>query len=340
MQRKSFLQLASLGLLPLGSLAATETNSNRNRIKIPPYLQKGDTIGICCPSGFSTMADIQQSINQMESWGYQIKLGQTIGKRDFTFGGTDAERAKDFQEMMDDASVKAIMCATGGYGAVRIVDLLDFSTFKKNPKWVIGFSDITVLHSHLHQVVNTASLHSKMCGSFPKDWATADEVQINTILSVKKALEGEKIFYPIVPNINNRIGSAEGILVGGNLKIWENMSGSVSSINTEGKILFLEDVSEPLYNIDRMFCNLLRAGKLAKLKGLIIGGFTSIKPDTPDSPFGRDIVTIVKEKVDQFNYPVCFDFPVGHQKSNYALKCGIAHRLTVGQDAASLQEIN
>jgi muramoyltetrapeptide carboxypeptidase len=179
-----------------------------------------------------------------------------------------------------------------------------------------------------------------MCGSFPKDWTTADEVQINTILSVKKALEGEKIFYPIVPNINNRTGSAEGVLVGGNLKILENMSGSISSINTDGKILFVEDVSEPLYNIDRMFCNLLRAGKLAKLKGLIIGGFTSIKPDTPDSPFGRDIITIVKEKVDQFNYPVCFDFPVGHQKNNFALKCGLIHRLSVEQDTVSLQEIN
>jgi muramoyltetrapeptide carboxypeptidase len=340
MQRKSFLQLASMGMLPLGLLAAKDNNSNRNRIKIPTYLQKGDTIGICCPSGYSTMADIQQSIIQIESWGYQIKLGQTIGKRDFTFGGTDAERAADFQQMMDDDSVKAIMCATGGYGAVRIIDQLDFSRFKKNPKWIIGFSDITVLHSHLHQVVHTASLHSKMCGSFPKDWTTADEVQINTILSVKKALEGELIYYPIVPNINNRTGSAEGVLIGGNLKILENMSGSVSSINTEGKILFLEDVSEPLYNIDRMFCNLLRAGKLAKLKGLIIGGFTSIKPDTPDSPFGRDIITIVKEKVDHFNYPVCFDFPVGHQKNNYALKCGIEHRLAITADNVSLQEIN
>jgi muramoyltetrapeptide carboxypeptidase len=340
MQRKSFLQLASMGMLPFGSFAAKENNSNRNRIKIPPYLKKGDSIGICCPSGYSTMADIQQSIIQIESWGYQVKLGQTIGKRDFTFGGTDAERAADFQQMMDDDSVKAIMCATGGYGAVRMVDMLNFARFKKKPKWIIGFSDITVLHCHLNQVVHTASLHSKMCGSFPKDWAIADEIQVNTILSIKRALEGEKIVYPIISNTNNRIGEAEGVLVGGNLKILENMSGSISSINTDGKILFVEDVSEPLYNIDRMLCNLLRAGKLTKLKGLIIGGFTSIKPDTPDSPFGRDIITIVKEKVDQFNYPVCFDFPVGHQKNNFALKCGLVHRLTVGQDAVSLQEIN
>ncbi len=340
MQRKSFLQLASLGLLPLPAFSGKENSLNSRKIKLPAYLQKGDIIGICCPSGFSTMADIEQSIIQMESWGYQIKLGQSIGKRDFTFGGTDAERAADFQQMMDDDSVKAIMCATGGYGAVRIIDLLDFSIFKKNPKWVIGFSDITVLHSHLQQVVNTASLHSKMCGSFPKDWATADEIQINTILSIKKALEGELIYYPIIPNSNNRIGSSEGILVGGNLKILENMSGSISSIDTDGKILFVEDVSEPLYNIDRMFCNLLRAGKLGKLKGLIIGGFTSIKPDTPDAPFGRDIYTIVKEKVGQFNYPVCFDFPVGHQKNNFALKCGLQHRLSVEQDKVSLQEIN
>ena len=338
MKRQSFLQLAGMGLIALPSLAETASSKTR-KIKIPPNLQKGDTIGICCPSGFSTMEDIQQSIILMEAWGYSIKLGQTIGKRDFTFGGTDEERAADFQQMMDDDSVKAIMCATGGYGAVRLVDKLDFSRFKKNPKWIIGFSDITVLHSHLHQVVHVASLHSKMCGSFPKDWATADELQMNTILSINNALKGEIIQYPIVPNAHNKLGVSNGILVGGNLKILENMSGSVSSINTDGKILFVEDVSEPLYNIDRMFCNLLRAGKLAKLKGLLIGGFTSIKPDMPDSPFGRDIITIVKEKVDQFNYPICFDFPVGHQKNNYALKCGMPHHLSVEQDIVSLQEI-
>jgi muramoyltetrapeptide carboxypeptidase len=340
MQRKSFLQLAGLGLLPLSGFSNSSNSRRPHRITIPPYLQKGDTIGIVCPSGFSTMEDIQSSITQIESWGYKIHIGNTVGKRDNTFGGTDEDRRADFQLMLDDDTIKAILCATGGYGAVRIIDLIDFKSFKKNPKWVIGFSDITVLHSHIHQVYRTATLHSKMSGSFPKDWSTADAIQIETINSIKKALEGEKIMYPIIPNFNNKIGKAEGILVGGNLKILENMSGSVSSIDTVGKILFVEDVGEPLYNIDRMFCNLNRSGKLNQLKALIVGSFTNIKPDNLDSPFGRDIYQIIKERTAGFDYPICFDFPVGHQKNNFALKCGIKHRLDVKIDAVSLNEIS
>ena len=340
MQRKSFLQLAGLGLLPLSGFSSSNDSKKSHKITIPPYLQKGDTIGIVCPSGYSTMEDIQSSITQIESWGYKIIIGNTVGKRDNTFGGTDEERRADFQSMLDDDSIKAILCATGGYGAVRIIDLLNFESLKKNPKWVIGFSDITVLHSHIHQVYHTATLHSKMCGSFPKDWAIAEPIQIESINSIRKALEGEKIQYPILLNLNNKIGAAEGVLVGGNLKILENMSGSISSIDTAGKILFVEDVGEPLYNIDRMFCNLLRSGKLNQLKGLIVGSFTNFKPDTPDSPFGRDIYQIVKERTAGFDYPICFDFPVGHQKSNFALKCGIKHQLDVQKDSVTFNEIN
>lgn len=332
------MQMAGMGLMTLPSLAATASSKNR-KIKVPPYLQLGDTIGITCPAGFSLLETIQSSIDLIQSWGYKIKLGNTIGKMDHTFGGTDAERAQDFQQMMDDPTVKAILCATGGYGAVRMVDLLNFKTFKQSPKWVIGFSDITVLHSHLHQVVHVASLHSKMCGSFPKDWASADEVQKASILSIKDALEGKKINYPSIPIEHNQLGVAKGILVGGNLKILENLNGSASMINTDGKILFVEDVGEPLYNIDRMFCNLLRSGKLAKLSGLIVGGFSNIKVDNPAVPFGRDIYTIVKEKVAAFNYPVCFDFPVGHIKNNFALKCGLNHQLIVENNLVQLIEV-
>ncbi len=340
MHRKSFLQLAGLGLLPFNGFSNSNNLRSPHRITVPHYLQKGDTIGIVCPSGFSTMEDIQSSITQIESWGYKIRIGNTIGKRDNTFGGTDEERRADFQLMLDDASIKAILCATGGYGAVRIIDLLDFKSFKKNPKWVVGFSDITVLHSHIHQVYHTATLHSKMSGSFPKDWSTADATQIETINSIRKALEGEKIQYPIIPNLNNKVGEAAGILLGGNLKILENMSGSISSIDTAGKILFVEDVGEPLYNIDRMFCNLLRSGKLNQLKGLVVGSFTNIKPDNLDAPFGRDIYQIVKERTAAFDYPICFDFPVGHQNNNFALKCGIKHSLIVQKDTVSFNELS
>jgi len=338
MKRQSFLQMAGMGLMAMPALVSAAGNRSR-KIKVPPYLQPGDTIGITCPAGFSLLETIQPSIDLIKSWGYQIQIGNTVGKTDHTFGGTDAERAQDFQQMMDDPNIKAILCATGGYGAVRMVDFLNFAQFKKSPKWVIGFSDITVLHSHLHQVVHVASLHSKMCGSFPKDWATADEVQQASILSIKDALEGKPIQYPTIPVVHNRLGSASGLLVGGNLKILENLNGSNSMIHTEGKILFVEDVGEPLYNIDRMFCNLLRSGRLSKLSGLIVGGFSNIKPDNPSVPFGRDIYTIVNEKVGQFDYPVCFDFPVGHIKNNFALKCGLQHQLIIDPTQVSLTAI-
>ena len=332
------MQMAGIGLLAIPAFATDAGNRNK-KIKRPPYLQPGNTIGITCPAGFSLLETIQPSIDLIQSWGFKVQLGTTIGKMDHTFGGTDAERVADFQQMMDDPNINAILCATGGYGAVRMVDLLNFQSFKQNPKWVIGFSDITVLHSHLHQVVHVASLHSKMCGSFPKEWANADEVQQASILSIKDALEGKKISYPSMPVEHNRIGSAKGLLVGGNLKILENLNGSASMINTDGKILFVEDVGEPLYNIDRMFCNLFRSGKLAKLSGLIVGGFSNIKVDNPAVPFGRDIYTIVKEKVAAFNYPVCFDFPVGHIKNNFALKCGLPHQLIVENNQVQLTEI-
>ncbi|WP_026765085.1 S66 peptidase family protein [Sediminibacterium salmoneum] len=343
MKRNSFLQMAGMGLMsvplfgaPLHAMAAERS---ARKIRQPRNLQPGDTIGITCPAGFALSATIQPCKIILESWGYKVRLGDTVGKTDHTFGGTDTERAADLQRMMDDPDIHAILCATGGYGTVRIIDQLNFKNFRKHPKWIIGFSDITVLHSHLHQVVGVASIHAKMCGSFPNDWELADEIQKATILSIRDVLEGRKVNYPAIVTPSNRLGTSEGKIIGGNLKILENLNGSASMIETKGKILVLEDVGEPLYNIDRMFCNLLRSGKLNQLSGLVIGGFTNIKLDNPAVPFGRDIYTIVQEKVGAFNYPVCFDFPVGHIKNNFALKMGIPHRLTVGPDKVELQEI-
>lgn len=346
MKRNSFLQMTGMALLsmpligtPLWSNAASLAYRRAKKTKQPRYLQPGDTIGITCPAGFALAETIEPCKIILESWGYKVQLGETIGKTDHTFGGTDTERAADLQRMMDDPSIHAILCATGGYGTVRIIDQLNFSNFRKHPKWIIGFSDITVLHSHLHQVVGVASIHAKMCGSFPKDWALADEVQKATILSIKDALEGRRVQYPAITAPQNRLGVGEGKIIGGNLKILENLNGSASMIQTEGKILVLEDVGEPLYNIDRMFCNLLRSGKLDQLSGLIIGGFSNIKVDNPAVPFGRDIYTIVQEKIGAFDYPVCFDFPVGHIKNNFAIKMGIPHRLLVSNDKVELQEL-
>ncbi len=307
-------------------------------LNIPPSLKSGDIIGITSPAGYITLEELQPAILQMEKWGFKVKIGNTIGKRDFSFGGTDLERANDLQQMLDDPSVKAIMCARGGYGSVRIIDRLNFSKFQIKPKWVIGFSDITVLHCHINSNFNIASIHSKMCNSFPEDPAKAEQVQIDSIQSIKDALTGVRMRYAVSPNEKNRKGIAEATLVGGNLKTIETLEATKSEIKTAGKILFVEDTGEYLYSIDRMFWNLKRTGKLSRLKGLIVGSFR-IKPDDPGEEFGRTLQDIVWEKVKEYNYPVCFDFPVGHQKDNVALKCGVAHRLSVTADKVELVEI-
>jgi muramoyltetrapeptide carboxypeptidase len=308
---------------------------------IPRYLKEGDTIAITSPAGYSSQKEILPALEQIKSWGFQVKVGETIGKRDFGFGGTDEERTKDFQQLLDDKDIKAILCARGGYGFVRIIDQLDFTKFKTNPKWLIGFSDITVLHSHLNRNLGIASIHSKMCNSFPDDWSKAEPIQIETILSIRDALKGVKMSYTSTPNTNNRNGTATGVLVGGNLKTIESLAGSKSDIRTAGKILFVEDTGEYLYSIDRMFWNLLRSGKLDKLAGLVVGGFKLKKDEGEnDTEFGKTVEQIVMEKVKQFKYPVCFDFPVGHQKNNFALKCGVMHRLQVNDTGTTLKEIS
>ncbi|MFT3676770.1 MAG: LD-carboxypeptidase [Chitinophagaceae bacterium] len=333
MDRKDFL-LGAGGLLTLTSWGEAEGEETGMLVR-PPYLKPGDCIGITSPAGFMTQPELEPAIQLIKSWGYTVKTGNTIGRRDNTFGGTDAERAADFQQMLDDRHIKAILCARGGYGSVRIVDRLKWDQFKLHPKWIIGFSDITVLHAHLNRQLQVASLHSKMCNSFPDNWSQADTVQAATILSIRNALRGDVMSYDAPANLRNRVGVATGPLVGGNLKCLESIAGSRSELNTAGKILFVEDTGEYLYSIDRMFWNLQRSGKLDKLAGLIIGGFR-VKADDPGEEFGRTLEDIVLDRVKPFKYPVCFDFPVGHQKNNFALKCGFRHRLTVNAGGTTL----
>jgi muramoyltetrapeptide carboxypeptidase len=299
---------------------------------VPPYLKPGDAIGITCPAGDITAKEIQPAVDLIQSWGFRIKIGDTVGKKDFIFGGTDAERAADLQQMLRDPELSAILCARGGYGAVHLIDSVDFSPLATRPKWIIGFSDITVLLCHLHANLNLASIHSKMCNSFPDDWSKAEPVQADSILSIRQALSGGKMEYNVPIHPQNRAGTAQGALVGGNLKTIETLAGTRSDIDTAGKILFVEDTGEYLYSIDRMFWHLQRTGKLDRLTGLIVGGF-KVKPDDPGEEFGHSVYDIVAQRIKTFSFPVCFDFPVGHQKNNFALRYGMSHTLEVSPES-------
>lgn len=339
MNRKHFLSafIASAVYLPtLKSYGYTPQSFSSTRSKTPPFLKSGSTIAITSPAGYITLEQINSSILTMQSWGLTVKIGETIGKRDYTYGGTDEERLKDFQDLLDDPTVDAIMCARGGYGFVRIIDRLDFTKFKKKPKWIIGFSDITVILCHLDRNFSIPSIHSKMCSSFPDSWENADPLQKDTILSIKQVLFGEQTTYTAPINIFNRFGKTQAKLIGGNLSILETLAGSESDIHCNGKILFIEDTGEALYSIDRMMWNLKRSGKLDHLKGLIVGGFKMPK-DNDSNEFGKSIYEIIMEKIVDFNFPVAFDFPVGHQKDNYALKCGSSYTLEVFEQGSRLQ---
>ena len=339
MKRKDFIAAMIPFGASLSTIAAEKIPEAEDfPVKIPAYLKLGDVIGITCPAGFITLTDIEPAVKKIKEWGFQVKIGETVGKRDFTFGGSDEERRKDFQQMLDDDHIKAILCARGGYGMIRIIDGLDFKKFILKPKWILGFSDITVLHCHLNRNFGIASIHSKMCNSFPADWSLAEVVQKETIESIQQCLTGNKMKYTITPNNKNKTGIAKGILVGGNLKTLETLAGSASDMLTKNKILFVEDTGEYLYSIDRMFWNLKRTGKLANLAGLIIGGF-KLKADDAGEEFGKVLEDIILEKIQNYNYPVCFDFPVGHQKNNFALKCGVKHTLAIGLNDCFLTEI-
>lgn len=298
---------------------------------IPPNLSKGDTIGIVCPAGFMPYNKAATCISILNEWGYEVKVGNTLGSQYNYFSGTDEERLNDLQRMMDDSTVKAILCARGGYGTGRIIDRLNFKEFVKNPKWIIGFSDITVLHSHLYSRYNIASLHAPMAAAF-----NDDEYKNPYVQSLQKALVGVKSIYSVAGHIRNKEGKATGRIIGGNLSLLNHLVGTPSDLKTAGKILFIEDVGEYIYNVDRMLYQLKRSGKLSKLAGLIIGGFTDMKDTT--TPFGKDAYEVITDVIKKYDYPVCFDFPVSHNKDNYALKIGVKYKLEVIEEGVMLRE--
>lgn len=301
-------------------------------IVTPPYLKPGDTIAIVCPAGFMPLERMQACVATLEEWGYQVKMGSTTRSTSNNyFSGTDEQRLADVQQVLDDDNVKAVLCGRGGYGLTRIIDKINFKKFKSNPKWVIGFSDVTVMLNHIYENCGVATLHAPMAGAF-----NDAEAGNRFIESLHKVLEGRKIQYSADVHPFNRKGEAVGELVGGNLALFANCVGTDSDIKTRGKILFLEDVGEYLYNIDRMLRQLDRAGKLKKLAGLIVGGFTSMK-DT-ERPFGQTAEEIIRDVVAEYDFPVCFGFPVGHERENLALKVGVGYKLRVSKNRVSLEE--
>ena len=278
----------------------------------PPYLQKGDTVAIVSTARKNIDDNLKPTIALLEGWGLNVKIGKTIGLDYYQLAGTDDQRAADFQKQMDNPNIKAIWCVRGGYGTVKIIDKLDFTNFKQNPKWIIGFSDVTVLHSHLNRM-GIASLHATMPVAIPR---ATDEAK-NSLCA---ALFNDKLEYTLDCDALNHNGKAKGELVGGNLSILYSLLGSESAVDCKDKILFIEDLDEYLYHIDRMMTNLKRNGCLSGLKGIIVGAMTEMKDN--DIPWGRNALEIIEDTVKGLNIPIVYNFPAGHIRDNRALIFG------------------
>ena len=297
-------------LLLIIILSSTKLQSQTKMIT-PPCLQKGDTVAIVATARKNIDDNLKFATNLLSSWGLNVKIGSTIGLDVNQLAGTDAQRAKDFQDQMDNHNIKAIWCVRGGYGTVRMIDLLDFTKFKKSPKWIIGFSDVTVLHNHLN-TMGFKSIHGIM--------PVSSKASAEAIETLRKSLFGEKLEFKIDTHNMNRFGKASGELVGGNLSIIYSLLGSKSAIDCHNKILFIEDLDEYLYHIDRMMINLKRCGCLEKLAGIVVGGMVKMKDN--DIPWGKDALEIIQDVTKNLRIPVIYNFPSGHIQDNRALILG------------------
>ena len=294
---------------------------------MPEYLQKGDTVGIVATARKMDLAALQPAIQLLESWGLQVAIGKSIGKEENQLAGPDWLRATDFQEMLDNPKIKAIWGAKGGYGTVHIIDRIDFTQFQKKPKWIVGFSDMTVLHSHINKM-RIATLHGIMAISAEKGTPEAIE-------TCRKGLFGEPFEHHLSSHPFNKKGKATGELVGGNLSVLYSIMGSKSEIDYKGKILFIEDVDEYLYHIDRMMMNLKRNGYFDGLKGLIVGGMTSMNDN--EIPWGKDALEIIQDVLKDYKFPIIYNFPAGHIKDNRALILGKTVTIDVTDKESSLK---
>ena len=292
---------------------------------LPDHLKKGDTILIIGTARARAKELIEPAITILKSWGLKVELGKNLFKKHHQFAGTDAQRTHDLQWAIDHKTAKAVLIAGGGYGTLRIIDSIDTKNLKKFPKWFIGYSDTTVLQARLAKL-GVACIHGTMAFQFPKNNEATD--------SIRSILFGENYSYQAPKNKLNRVGEVSGEIVGGNLSLIYALSGSVDDLNTKNKILFIEDLDEQLYHIDRMILQLKRSGKLKNLKGLIVGGMSDMKDNA--IPFGKTANEIILDAVKEYSYPVCFDFPAGHIDKNLALVFGKKVKLTVAKNKAQL----
>ncbi|QCR23539.1 LD-carboxypeptidase [Pontibacter sp. SGAir0037] len=291
-------------------------------------LRQGDKIAIISTARKIALPELEAAVQTFEQWGLEVVLGKTIGASYNQFAGDDALRLEDLQQMLDNPAIKGIVCARGGYGTSRIIDQVDFSSFVSNPKWIVGFSDVTTLHSHVHNL-GIESIHAIMPVLFSREGSEAAKE------SLRQLLFGEAIAYTAPPHAFNRTGKAKGKIVGGNLSMLHTLAATRSDISTQGKILFIEDLDEYLYHIDRMLVHLDRAGKLAGLAGLIVGHMSDMRDNA--IPFGKDAYEIIAEHAGKYHFPVCFNFPVGHEPHNMALVCGREAILHVQEGEVRLQ---
>jgi muramoyltetrapeptide carboxypeptidase len=295
-------------------------------MKIPPSLQKGDTIAIVATARKNIEDNLKPAIDLLHSWGLEVVIGKTIGLDDNQLAGTDEQRAADFQQQLDNPNIKAIWCVRGGYGTVRIIDLLDFTKFKQNPKWIFGFSDVTILHSYLNKL-NIASIH----GAMP---VTVAKATSETIESLRKSLFGESLNYEIPSDTFNKLGNAKGEIVGGNLSILYSLMGSNAQIDCKGKILFIEDIDEYLYHIDRMMMSLKHCGCFDNLNGLIVGGMTKMRDN--DIPWGKNANQIIQDVTKGYSFPILYNFPAGHFHDNRALIFGKQVSLEINEKTSKV----
>ena len=302
-----------------------------NTLKQPPYLKTGDTVAIVAPSGIlkNRTDEVQQAQALLKRWGLHSVVGKHVFSEADHFAGTDDERCEDLQEALDNPKISAIWCARGGYGTVRILDKLDYSKFKQNPKWLIGYSDITALHNQIHNE-GVESLHAIMCVSLPKDESEI-EASISTL---KNTLFGNPLSYTLKGSSYNKTGTTSGQLVGGNLTMLHTMLGSKTSIDTFGKILFIEEIGEYKYHIDRMLQSLKRAGYFDNCKGVIVGDMTKLRTNT--TLWGTSVEQLILDALADYDFPIAFNMPAGHEKDNRALILGRTVQLTVDYKQSSV----